>query len=431
MRKSLRRILASLATFPYGNTMLTAASLLTFVQMTGCDRPSKIAPQSDRPKTVASESTVSIVRPERKTVRHPIEQPGFNIEAFQETPLYAKITGYVRKWNVDIGDPVRKDDVLAVLHVPEMQVDIEQKEAAVRQSAALIEQARATVLTAQAQLERSKSQYERLARAGKSGVLDQESVDETRLGYEAAKAGLVKAKADVSAAQAQLEVAKANRNYAKTMLGYAEIRAPYNGVVTQRNINNGDFVQTAGSGTSAHALFVVNQIDPVRVFVNVPGSDAAWIKDGDPVVLHLQGAGGELIQAKVTRNARSLNPKSRTLRTEIDLPNPQGHLLPGMYVQASITVQHENAWTLPASAIMTEGDQTFCYCIAEGEAVRTPLQIGMRGNGVVEVLMKQTKISLSGDERSWTEITGQEMVVGANAASVHDGQAVHVSNPDR
>jgi RND family efflux transporter MFP subunit len=431
MRKPFRHLAASLAKFPFRNTILAAASVVTLVQMIGCGDPSKSSPPSDQSKTAPSELTVRVVKPERKTVRHPIEQPGFNIEAFQETPLYAKITGYVLQSNVDIGDSVRKNDILALLYVPEMKVELEQKQAAVRQSAAQIEQARATVLTAQAQLERSKSQFERLTRVAKNGVLDQESVDETRLGYEAAKASLVKANADVAAAEAQLEVANANRNYAKTMLDYAEIRAPYNGLVTQRNINSGDFVHTAGSGTSAQALFVVNQIDPVRVFVNVPGSDAPWIKDGDSVVLHLQGAGGELIHGKVTRNARSLNPKARTLRTEIDLPNPQGKLLPGMYVQASITVQHENAWTLPASAIMTEGDQAFCYRIEGGKAVRTPLQIGLKGNGLVEVLMKQTRVSLSGDEQHWTEITGQEVIVGANAASVHDGQSVQVSNPNK
>jgi RND family efflux transporter MFP subunit len=431
MRKTSRRLAADFAQSPFRNVVLAAAAVVTLVQITGCDRPTKSAPPSDQTKSAAGNSAVHLVKPERKTVRHPIEQPGFNIEAFQETPLFAKIAGYVQKWNVDIGDSVRTNDILALLYVPEMKVQVNQKEAAVRQSAAQIEQARATVLTAQAQLERSKSQYERLARVGKGGILDQESVDETRLGYEAAKAGLVKVKADVTAAEAQLEVATANRDYVKTMLEYAEIRAPYNGVVTQRNVNSGDFVHTAGTGASTQALFVVNQIDPVRVFVNVPGSDAAWIKDGDPVVLHLQGAGGQLIRGKVTRNSRSLNPQSRTLRTEIDIPNPNGKLLPGMYVRASITVQHENAWTLPASAILTEGDQPFCYRIEGGKAVRTPLQIGLQGNGLVEVLVKQTKVSLSGDEQYWTVITGQEEIVGTNAASVHDGQAVHVSKPDK
>ena len=362
-------------------------------------------------------------------MRHPVEQPGFDIKPFQETPLYAKISGYVEKWNVDIGDPVHKNDLLAVLYVPEMKADVDQKKAAVRQATAQIKQAQAAVLTAQAQLDRSKSQYQRLERAGKAGVLDQENVDETRLGYEAAQATLEKAKADVEVAQVQLEVAKANRNYATAMLSYAEIRAPFDGIVTKRNVNAGDLVQPASGGMKGVAIFVVNQIDPVRVFVNVPGADALWIKDGDAVTLELQGAGGQIIQGKVTRNARSLNPQDRTLSTEIDLPNSQGRLLPGMYVQARIVVQHDNVWTLPESAVLTEGDQTFCYRIEEGKAIRTPLQVGLKGNGLVEVLMKETQLSLSANEQHWTSITGEEMVVTSGATSVTNGQLVRIVAP--
>jgi RND family efflux transporter MFP subunit len=370
---------------------------------------------------------VRIVRPERKTVRRPIEQPGFNIEAFQETPLFARITGYVRKWNVDIGDRVRKDDVLVELAVPEMEVDLQQKEAAVRQAAAQIGQAKAALLTALAQQERAKSQYERLAKAGQSGVLDRDSVEETRFGYEAAKAGLEKARADVAAAEARREVTEADRDYAKTMLSYTRIRAPYDGVVTRRNANTGDFVQPAGTGAKGQPLYVVSQLDPVRVFVNVPGADAGRVRDGDPVSLRLQGAGGEAFEGKVTRNARSLDPQSRTLRTEIDLPNSGGKLLPGMYVQATITVQHPDAWTLPAAAVVTEGDQTFCYRVVDGKAVRTPLQVGLRGAGLVEVLKKQEPAPAPGEEGRWAEITGVEEVVAGGAAATSDGQTVRAT----
>jgi RND family efflux transporter MFP subunit len=385
----------------------------------------------DQPPTGAAEPVaVRVVTPERKSLSQRIEQPGFNIEAFQETPLYAKITGYVRKWGVDIGDRVQKGQVLAELHVPEMEVEVRQKGAAVRQAEAQVRQSRAAVLTAQAQLERSKSQYARLERAGQGGVLDRESVEETRLGYEASKAALEKARADVAVAEAQQEVAKANRDYAQTMLQYTQIRAPYDGVVTQRNVNTDDFVQPGGIGAKGLPLYVVDQIDPVRVFVNIPGAEAAWIKDGDPVSLRLQGAGGQLYQGKVTRNARSLDPRARTLRTEIDLPNPKGRLLPGMYVQAAITVQHPDVWTLPAAAVVTEGDQTFCYRAEGGKAVRTPLQVGLRGGGLVEVLQKQARGASPGEEGRWEAITGEEeVVVAGDAASLGDGQPVRRARP--
>jgi multidrug efflux pump subunit AcrA (membrane-fusion protein) len=363
---------------------------------------------------------IRLVKPERNTVRYAIEQPGFNIEAFQETALYAKISGYVQQWNADLGDRVRKDQVLAELYVPEMEGEVKQKEASVQQASAQVEQARAAILTAQAQLERAQSQFERFQRAGKNGTLDQENIEEARLGFEASRAALAKARADLTGAQAALEVSKANRDIAKTLLQYRYIRAPYDGIITQRYVNKGDFIQPAG----ARPLFIVNQIHPVRVFVNVPGVDAPWIKDGDPVTLRLQGAGGEFFQGKVTRNSRSLNPQSRTLRTEIDLPNPQGKLLPGMYVQSSITVEHRHVWTLPAAAIATEGEQTFCYRVENGKALRTPLQIGLTGSGLVEVLKKQVPALSPGGEAKWEDFTGDEFVVASNPTALSDGQDV-------
>jgi RND family efflux transporter MFP subunit len=395
----------------------------------GCDRPATALPAAEAQPVVTP--AIHTVKPERATVRHRVDQPGFNIQSFQQAPLFAKVAGYIEKWNVDIGDGVKKNDALAVLYVPEMKIDVDRKQAALRQAAAQIEQAKASVMTAQAQVDRMKSQYERLSRFGKSGVLDQENVDEIRLNYEAARATLEKGNADVKFATAQNEAAKADLAYAKTMLDYATIRAPFDGVVTHRNINAGDFVQPAAGGTRGQPLFVVEQVDPVRVFVKVPGADAPWIKDGDPVTLELEGAGGTLIEAKVTRNARSLDPQNRTLSTEIDLPNPRGNLLPGMYVQARIIVQRKDAWTLPESVLVSEADQTICFRVEEGRAVRTPLQIGLRGNGRVEILMKQTPTSLSGGELQWTPITGQEEIVASGASSLVNGMKIQANDAGR
>ena len=412
--------------------LLAAAGAALLGLTAGCQRPSASAtpaaaggpPAAGAATGEPSAAAVRIVRPERKTVRHPIEQPGFNVEAFQETPLYAKITGYVRKWDVDIGDRVKKDQVLAELDVPEMVADVRQKEAAVKQASAQVQQANAAVVSARAQVARNKSQYERLSQSGRTGTISQEAVEETRLGYEAAQAALETANANVAAAEAQKGVAEASLDYAQIMLKYAQIRAPYDGVVTQRSINTGDFILPAGTGAKGLPLYTVDQIDPVRVFVNVPGADAPWIKDGDPVSLRLQGAGGELYQGKLTRNARSLDPQARTLRTEIDIPNPEGKLLPGMYVQATIGVEHRNAWTLPAAAVVTEGDRTFCCRVVDGKAVRTPLQVGLSGGGLVEVLKKQVKSPSPGEEGRWEDLTGDEEVVAGDPAALSDGQPV-------
>jgi HlyD family secretion protein len=404
-----------------------AVAVLACLFLAGCEQtlPSRSKGADSSPTAV--EQTERVVKPQRQTVLHPFEQPGFNIEAFQETPIYARIAGYVKKWNVDIGDLVNEGQVLAVLYVPEREVEVEQKQAAVRQAAAQVEQAKAAILLTDAQLRRSQSQYERLSRVGKSGVLDQENVDETRLGFEAARAGVAKAKADEAMALAQLEVAKSNRDYAQTMLQYAEIRAAFKGVVTQRNISAGHFVEPSAMSAARLPLFVLSQIDPVRVFVNIPGGDAPWIKDGDPVSLQIQGAGGELLRGTVTRNARSLDPQSRTLRTEIDLPNPQGKLLPGMYVQARIVLQHANVWTLPDAVVAIEGNQTVCYRLENGKANRTPLQIGLKGGGLVEVISRQLPAESPGADGRWMPITGEEDVIVSSAAPLTNGQSVRAN----
>jgi RND family efflux transporter MFP subunit len=407
-----------------------AMATLLAALVAGCEQSAGNPANTTASQSATAEQVVRVVKPERKTILHAIEQPGFNIEPFQETPIYSRVTGYVQKWYADIGDNVNEGQVLAVLNVPEMEVELRQKDAAIRHAAAQVEQAKAAVLTAEAQLKRSQSQYERLSRVGKSGVLDQESVDETRLGFEAARAGVVKAKADEAAAEAQLEVVKANRDYTQTMLQYAEIRASYKGVVTQRNISVGDFVQPAAASTTRQALFVLSQIDPVRVFVNIPGSDAAWIKDGDPVSLQVQGAGGERLRGTITRNARSLDPQSRTLRTEIDLPNSDGKLLPGMYVQARIVVQHANVWTVPEAAVLTQGNQAICYRVDNGKAIRTPLQLGLRGGGLVEIVKQQVPADSPTTEGGWTAFKGDEQIVLSSASPLTNGQPVRASQAE-
>jgi RND family efflux transporter MFP subunit len=375
---------------------------------------------------------VKVVHPEKKEVRRLIERPGFNIEAYERTPLYAKIAGYVQKWNVDMGDTVRKDEILAELYIPEMEVEIKQKQAAVRQASAEIKQAESAVLRAQAELRHAESQYQRLARVSRSGILDKEQVDETRFGFEAAQAAVAKAQADVEVARARLGAAEADEEHTRTLLQYTKVRAPFDGIVTgRRTISVGDFVQP-GAASKGEWLFVVEKIKPVRVFVNVQELDAVWVRDRDVALIRVQSLRGEEFRGKVTRVSRSLHPQNRTLLTQIDLPNLDGKLLPGMFVNATIIAEHKNVWALPAAAIVTKGEQTFCYRVENGKAVRTPIQLGLRGNEqdneLVEVVKKQTRPPQAGQEAPWEDVNGQEVIVATKPSSLTDGQAVTVSD---
>jgi RND family efflux transporter MFP subunit len=389
----------------------------------GCRRQ----PDTSREQAAAHGPTeVKVVSPQKKDVRRLIERPGYNIEAYERTPLYARIAGYVRKWNADIGYHVKKDDILAELYVPEMDVELKQKEASIRQAAEEIKQAEANVQRAQADLDRAKLQYGRMAKVARGGVLDKDQVEEYRLGFQAAQAALTKAHADVSVAEAKLEVSNADRDHVQALLLYTKIRAPFDGVVTRRSINTGDLVRP-DAASKGDSLFVVERVDTVRVFVNVQELETVWVRGGDTALIRPQSLPGQQFKGKVTHTSGALHPQNRTLRTEIDLPNAEGKLMPGMYVTATIIAERKGVWALPAEAVVTHGEQNFCYRVEDGKAVRTPIQVGLRGKEWVEVLKKEMKGANTAAENGWQDFTGEEVIVASGAASLTAGQAVTVS----
>ena len=316
---------------------------------------------------------------------------------------------------------------------------------------AKVQATQAMRLRAEAQFQRDQSRYERLAQAGRGGAIGKEDVEENRLTAETSKAGLAevaaqvrsaeadrnasrakweKAKTDALVADAHLEVARKNYDQAKTLLQYRLIAAPFDGVVTQRNVDTGHFVQPA-TGPKGEALFVVMRTDIMRIRVNVPEADANWVSNGAPARIRIPVLKSYTVAGKVARTSWSLDRATRTLLAEIDVPDPGGKLRPGMYAYATLTAERPNVWTLPASAIVTTGDvtqgyQTFCVIVENGKAWRTDLEIGARDGQRVEVLRKQARSSKPGAETPWQDITGKEEVVSSNSSSLLDGQPVHV-----
>jgi len=400
------------------------------------------------------------VNPERKTLNRTIRQPGY-VQAFEQTPIFAKIPGYVKEFRVDIGDEVHKDDILAELWVPEMVSELRLKEAQVHQAnkahamaQAQVATAAAQVLEARAGLSRAeatnnywKSQSARFTSLVRDSVLDKQTQEETLNQYRSASAALKEAEAKIESARAiqqeresardkaaaDILAAEADRQRQADLVGYATLRAPYDGVVTRRNINTFDFVQ-APTGGKGEPLYVVERRDRMRIFVEVPETDAVWVNKGAEArvrVQALQGRGREFI-AKVDRTSYALDRTTRTLLAEIDLPNPQDWLRPGMYAYASITAQHRDVLTLPLSAVLTEGDvtvgyQTFCYLYETGRVRRTAIEIGARNDQLVEVLKKRVPGGKDGDEPRWEEFTGTE-AVAVRATELRDGQLVE-GNP--
>jgi RND family efflux transporter MFP subunit len=282
----------------------------------------------------------------------------------------------------------------------------------------------------------------------KDRVIDPQSRDETRNQFRAAEAALEEAVAKVQSAEAARAEAAAKRDKAEAdvkatknrhvlaesdvrrmeaMLAYSHIRAPFDGVVADRRVHTGHFLQPSGGGTKGEPLFVVVRVDKVRVFVDVPEADAVLIRDKAEARVRVQVLNDHEFVGHVAGTSWSLEPGQRTLRTEIDLDNADGLLRPGMFVHALIGAERPNSWTLPSSAIIVRDGQTFCFRLDGDKAVRTPLKIGGRAGATVEVLKKQRRPDKPGDKPRWEDLAGDERIVVTKPGELTDGQAVRVT----
>ncbi|HVU88664.1 MAG TPA: efflux RND transporter periplasmic adaptor subunit [Pirellulales bacterium] len=410
--------------------------------------------------------TVQVQHPTHKTLARTIALPGYT-EAFAETPLYAKLAGYVEKLNVDIGDRVsgpRLDgdgkllspgQVLARLSVPELDDELAQKKALLVQADAHLEQAQAQIKVAEAAVatgranvesaaaqeeqsiaeqERWKSEYGRVAELGRSSAVPQKLVDETKSQFraaesarreaaakvQAAKTALIenqalvdKARADEKAAQAARQAAEADLHRTEALEEYTFIRAPFDGVVSTRNIALGHFVQPIRT-TKDLPLLVVIHADPLRIFVDVPEVDAGVVDVGDRVVMQIPAHDGRNIEAAITRTSWALDNATRALRAEIDIPNPDGQLRPGMKANVKIVLGDQHGvLAVPRAAVVTRDGQSYCFLVRDGKAVESSVNIGLESGTDVEIQ---------------SGVTPDDFVVVADVANLKNGQPVAMAN---
>jgi RND family efflux transporter MFP subunit len=218
------------------------------------------------------------------------------------------------------------------------------------------------------------------------------------------------------------------------MLNYRELKAPYDGIITLRNVHPGHLLQSSSSGTNnlnAEPLLVLVSTDKVRVNAQIPEYDAVLIKKGMPVVVRFPGTTIPEHKGTVTIDTYSVDEQARTKRVEVHLPNPEGTLRPGLFINMVITVELPDTLVLPAAALLNEGDSHYCYVVEGGKAVRTAVQVGVKNDKLVQVLRRQERHT--GDPKSdvWLEFTGSEAVVARNPAALIDGQAVTVEEAPR
>jgi len=340
-----------------------SGAALVFV--TGCgasDGSSTATPPPPKAQTV---------RLKRGEIVRTLTLPG-NIRAYQEATLYAKIAGYLKSIAVDKGDWVKSNDVLAEIETPEMLADL-----------------------------------------GKVKVeLAVAEVDAKRVQEAVAKAPDLVMPQTVDTAKGKYEIAKANLERIQTLLGYLKIVAPFDGVITRRWVDPGAFIPAATSGSAAKNAAVVTLMDfrRVRVEVAIPQSDAPLTKKGLPVEVSIEELPGRSFEGQITRFAYALDESTKTMMTEIEIPNPDLLLRPGMYANCRIALEKKtDALLLPAEALVTEKKKTFVFCVRDGKATRVPVKIGFDNGVSVEIL---------------EGLKSDEAVIVAGKQAITDGQMV-------
>ncbi len=437
--------------------LVLATTVVFCALLTGCTKTPSGKRVVSPTQPTASNSRVEVVTAVQKDVVHTTSQPA-TVHPFFQADIISKVSGYIEDVFVDIGDAVKAGDPLCQLSVPEMEKQREQINAKQQRLLAELKRAEAAVTVAIARIRSSEAEAEEAASniqqvearlvANKAelkrvvGLVERKAVtianlDEAQASNDVSEAAKISAEAALRSAQAKKEIAVAEREAAEAevataqarraesikegeeldaMLQYTTLRAPFDGVVTSRSVDPGDFVTgiSQAHGLLRRPLFHVDQQSRLRVRVAIPERDASEVDAGDPVVLRLDALPKAPIDAVVTRAAQRLDPSTRTMLAEIEVDNTEGRLLPGMFGCATIiATTSKDAIVLPASALRTdaEGNPYVFLLDEEKRIVKKQIVVGADDGHEIEVV---------------TGLAGTERVVDAFVGSIEEGQIVEV-----
>ena len=309
---------------------------------------------------------------------------------YQQVDVMAKIAGYVKAINVDIGDHVRQNAVLATLEVPEIQDDVAKAKSGVAGAEANIVTAQAAIARAQAGANIAALSLKRIqdVAARDQGLVPRQEIDVAQSRSLEAAAQLASAQASLRSAQEAKSGAESEYSRAVAMMQYATIRAPFTGVVTKRYANTGAMIQ-AGTSSQTQAMPVVSlaQNDTLRLILPVPVSDVAGVRNGQTVDVNVVSL-GKTLQGKVTRYADSIQTSTRTMDTEVDVPNADGSLVPGMYAEVHLHLgARPDVLSVPLDAVEGLGTSVQQVYVVRGGVVHlTVVKVGLQTPTRVEIL---------------------------------------------
>jgi membrane fusion protein, multidrug efflux system len=351
------------------NLILLGLALAASATLSAC-KPSSAGPAQLPSPPVA----VKVIMPKRGSITRFVTLPG-EIRPYQEATLYAKVAGYLKNITVDKGDQVKEGALLAEIEVPEL----------------IAEQARD-----KAEVEVAEIDFRRLSESQKKSpdLVIPQTVDDAR---------------------GRQDIAKANLEKTETLLNYARIIAPFSGVITRRMVDPGAFIPAATSGGPAQsaAIVTLTEFRRVRLQVAVPEVEAALVKVDQPVKLTVEGLPGRTFEGSVTRFSFALDEASKTMLTEIELPNPTLQLRPGMYATVRIGVERrEDTLLVPAEAVVSEKAGASVFILSSNKAKKTRVQSGFNDGTNVEIV---------------EGVNPDQQVILLGKQALNDGQAVTVS----
>jgi RND family efflux transporter MFP subunit len=308
-------------------------------------------------EALSGKPVVDVIAPKQSNPTIDLVLPA-DVQAFQMTAIYARTNGYLKPLppGIDIGAKVKAGQLLAEISAPEVDAELEQAKAA-------LEQAQVNVGRSTNEFNLRNATYERYTGLAKTGGVTQQQIDEKRADYNIANSNLKAAKASVLAAEA-------NVKRLTEMQGFQKIIAPFDGVISARNYDSGALISASNSGSSAREMFRLNESDRLRVFVNVPQTYATEVRSGQPADLLVRNYPGKPFTGTVARSTDVIDPATRTLRVEVDIPNEAGQLYAGMWGQVRFKLQQKTPpVVLPTSALVFSPDGMKVATVVDGDKV--------------------------------------------------------------
>jgi RND family efflux transporter MFP subunit len=398
---------------------------------------------------------VDVIHPEKGKMPRITRQPG-TVLSYDSARLFAEVSGYMKTEAVDIGDKVKRGDVLIVIDVPELQKLCKKWQAAIEQAKARVKQAEAHLITAQADVKAAQAKvvqaranrksahawqvycnlklkrYQDLASTNSvefklveeaqeylDAAIEKENAAEAAIStaqadVESAQAKIDQANADIDSAKADVGVAAAESERAQVMVDFATIRSPYDGFITQRSLLPGDFVKAGSEGSGITPLLTVERTDKMRVVVQIPDRDVPYCDPGDEATIEIDALPDVKIPAKVSRIARSEDPQTKLMRVELDVPNKSGKLRQGMYGWVTVVLDPESEQlSIPSNCLVgkAQDGKGSVYVVEDGHAKLRSIHYGYD----------------NGERVAVTGLTPRDFIITQAPPSLHDGAAVSFS----